>query len=86
MANEPIKIEAVLRELQIDESELEDLITDGDLHPTSEGTSRRFDPEEVHEIKQRKEGYPTMPMPDLEDLRELLEQDDDGDEEERTPS
>ena len=79
MSEEPISIEAVLRELQIDESELEDLIADGDLHPTGEGNGRRFDPKEVHEVKQRKEGYPTMPMPDLEELKELLEQDEDED-------
>ncbi len=76
MAQKPISVEAVLRELQIDESELDDLISDGDLHPTGEGVGRLFDPLEVYEIKQRKEGYPTIPMPDLEELKEFLEQND----------
>lgn len=79
MSKEPLSIEAVLRELQIDEAELEDLVNDGDLHPTGEGDQRRFDPSEVHEIKQRKEGYPTMPMPDLEELKEFLAREDADD-------
>jgi len=71
MNQEQMSIEAVLRELQIDEAELEELIEDGDLHPKGEGAARRFSADEVHEIKAKKEGYPTIPLPDIEDIRDL---------------
>ena len=78
MPEAPLSLEAVLRELQIDETELDELIAAGDLHPRGDGADRRFDPDEVWEVRQRKEGYPTIPLFDLKQILPRKKEEGEG--------
>lgn len=67
MARDFFTFDEVLKELQIDESELQQLIADGELTAIRESDELKFHWEEVRRIREEREESPTATLrsPDL---------------------
>lgn len=64
MATEYLNFEEVLRELQVDENELKQLVSDGDLRGFRDADSMKFKREDVLKVKKGRETEPTIILTD----------------------
>lgn len=67
MATEYLKFEEVLQELQIDEDELKQLVSDGELRGFRDADSMKFKREDVLKVKKGRETEPTIILTDSDE-------------------
>lgn len=88
MATEYLKFEEVLKELQIDEEELKQLVSDGDLRGFRDADSMKFKREDVLKVKKGRETEPTIILTDSDEAMGTEETSDElilDDQEEAQP-